>query len=329
MKFILSTSALNDDDSVLSLIDRLVDRLGEEVHRLDVLDLDLLQESLWYQKARSTRREVLMSALAKPPTVVNDRQGPHVKTVEVLDAESARLADKLAHTPLVILVEDRESDGVFLDLVVEELGWPALRALWKNGRKVTPRAAELDTAGGKGSIPQRIERAIGDAAEGNKPHRLFVLCDSDARWPDDDRAVAAISEACARGGVPYYIWKKRCAENYIPDEVFEAVREDPRNLNRVNQFDAFLRRSPEQRDHFPVKDGLAAEERSEAIQAGLYNSSEEEDLALLEKPLFPKRPRPFLLLHRERRESFTAKGLRARDPEGELDAVLHAIAQEL
>jgi hypothetical protein len=293
LKFILSTSALNDDDSVLSLIDRLVDRLGEEVHRLDVLDLDLLQESLWYQKARSTRRAVLMSALTKPPTVVNDRQGPHVKTVEVLDAESARLADKLAHTPLVILVEDRESDGVFLDLVVEELGWPALRALWKNGRTVTPRAAELDTAGGKGSIPQRIEKV------------------------------------CARGDVPYYIWKKRCAENYIPDEVFEAAREDPHNLNDVKRFDALLRRSPEQRDHFPVKDGLSAGERSQAIQAGLYNSSEEEDLALLEKPLFPKRPRPFLRLHRDRRESFTARGLRARDPEGELDAVLNAIAQEL
>lgn len=329
MRFVVYASVLNGDDEVLSLIDRLVDRLAEEVHRVDVPEVDLLQESSWYQQARPTRKKVLMSALAKPPRVANDHRGPHVKSVEVVDSESARSADRLAHTPLVILVEDRESDGVFLDLVVEELGWPELKALWTNGRKATPRAVEIDTAAGKDAIPQRVKRALSDAAEERKPHRLFVLCDSDARWPGDDRKEAAVSEACEKNGVPYHVWRKRCAENYIPDEVFADVREDLRNLSHVNRFDALLRRLPAQRDHFPIKDGLTDKERSKAIQAGLYNSAEEEDLVLLEKPLFRKRPRPFLLLYNERRESFTAKGFRARDPEGELDTVLHAIAQEL
>ena len=270
--------------------------------------------------------------MAKPPRITKDSRGPHVKTIEVHDDESARLADKLAHTPLVILVEDRESDGVFLDIVVEELGWPELKKLWTNGRKVTPRATEVDTAGGKDAIPRRVERAISDAAEENKPLRLFVLCDNDTRWPGDDKlaqTVGAVREVCTTHGVPHHVWRKRCAENYIPDQVFEAAREDPRNLSHVNRFNALLRRSRSQRDHFPVKDGLTAAEFSEALQAGLYDATEEEDLRLLETRLFQKRPRPLLHLNNERRASFTANGLRARDGEGELEALLRAIAQEL
>ena len=334
MRFVVHTLALNGDDSVLSLIDRLVDRFAEKVHRMDVLDVDLLQGSRWYRNARPTRRKVLTSALAKPPRVANDDRGPHVKTVEVRDAESARLADKLAHTPLVILVEDRESDGVLLDIVVEELGWPELQALWEDGRAVTPRAMEVETAGGKDAIPQRVERAVSDAAGERREHRLFVLCDSDTRWPGDvsggaTRGLVAVREACSRHNVPHHIWQKRCAENYIPDQAFEAVRDDPRNLTQVDRFNALLRRSQEQRDYFPVKNGLTAAERSEAIQAGLYNASEEEDLKLLETLLLQKRPRPLLLLNTERRASFTADGLRERDGESELETLLLAIAREL
>lgn len=332
MRFIVHTPVLNGDDRVLSLIDRLVDRLADEVHRVDILEADLLQESSWYQEARPTRKKVLTSAVAKPPRVMNDTRGPHLKTVEVLDAESAKLADKLAYTPLVILVEDRESDGVLLDIVVEELGWPELKTLWAKGRKSTPRAMEVDTAGGKDAIPQRVERAVRDAREGDRTHRLFVLCDSDTRWPGDERfvrTVAAVREACAKYGVPHHILQKRCAENYIPDQVLETVREDLRNSSEVDRFNALLRRSRTQRDHFPIKDGLKDTERSEALQTGLYSASEEGDLRLLEERLLPKRPRPLMLLHGERREAFTADGLRARDGEGELDALLHALAQEL
>ena len=195
-----------------------------------------------------------------------------------------------------------------------------------------PRAIEIDTAGGKGAIPQRIERATSDAAEENRACRLFVLCDSDTRWPGDEasaREMAAVRGACARHGVPHHFLQKRCAENYIPDQVFETVRDDPRNSSPMNRFNALLRRSRAQRDHFPVKDGLTAGERAQALEAGLYNASEEGDLNLLEVRLFEKRPRPLLRLSKERRDSFTADGLQARDGAGELEALLLAIAQEL
>jgi hypothetical protein len=329
VRFVIHAHVLNGDDSVLGLLDRLVDRVADEVHLVDIPELDLLQESSWYQKARPTRQKVVMSALARPPRAANDNRGPHTKTVDVLDAASAGVATRLAYAPLVIIVEDRESDGAFLDIIVEELGEAELKTLWTKGRQVTPRALEIDTAGGKGSIPQRVARAASDAAEEGRPHRLFVLCDSDARWPGDGSAGSEVSEICAKHGVPFHILRKRCAENYIPDRVFEVMLEDPRHGSRADHLKTFLRLSREERDHFPVRDGLCVEERSEALKRGIYASFSQGDLKQLENRLFPRRPRVLVLLKDERRDEFTAEGLRARDGEGELEALLYAIAVEL
>jgi hypothetical protein len=333
LRFLIHSAALNDNDKALSLIDGLIDRLADEVHWVELADADLLQESSWYQSARPTRRKVLLSAVARPPRV-SGKRGPHSKTIEVFDAESIKLAHRLSSTPLVILVEDREADGVLLEIVVQELGWPELQLLWANGKNVTPRAIEIDTAGGIGAIPQRVERAVNDAAEEGRPHRLFVLCDSDARWPNDQsetvtKSLAAVREACLRHKVPHHVFYKRTAENYVPDQTFEEVRDDPHNIDNIDRFNAFLRRSHVQKNHFPIKDGLKLAERSDAIKAGLYSSSEEDDLRLLEERLLPKRPRTLSQLNNERRSTFTADGLRARDGEGELDTLLYAIAQEL
>ncbi len=138
-----------------------------------------------------------------------------------------------------------------------------------------------------------------------------------------------MGHACKSYDVPYHVWRKRCAENYIPDEVIEVVRDDPRNLSKEERFNALLRRSPLQRDHFPVKGMLSEKERLEAIAAGFYDKSELEDLILLEERLFAKRPRPLKRLCEERRGSFTAAGLRERDGAGEIDDLLRAIAEEL
>jgi len=333
MRFVVLASALDGDDSVLDLIDRLVDRLADQVHLVEVPDADLLQESSWYRSARPTRRKVLTSAVANPPKKQSSR-GPHLKTVQVADADSARNADRLAHTPLVVLVEDRESDGVLLEILVEELGWPALRELWDQSQQVTPGAVEIDTAGGIDAIPQRIVRSAEDATREQQSPRLFVICDSDARWPGDteglrETKINRVLDTCEEYDVPHHVWRKRSAENYIPDEVFETVRDDPDGQGDAHRFNALLRRKRKQRDHFPVKDGLKPKERKNAIEAELYDHSEEVDLRLLEKRLFPGRKRPLLKLQREYRSSFTAEGLRRRDGADEIDEVLRAIAEEL
>ena len=108
MRFVVYSAVLNGKDSVLGHLDRLVDRLADEVHLIDVPEMDQLQASSWYRKARATRKKVLLSAVAKPPRV-GDARGPHAKAMEVRDAAAARVANRLAHAPLMILVEDLQS----------------------------------------------------------------------------------------------------------------------------------------------------------------------------------------------------------------------------
>ena len=43
MKFVIHADALNGDDDILALIDRLVDRIADEVHRIDVSAADRLR----------------------------------------------------------------------------------------------------------------------------------------------------------------------------------------------------------------------------------------------------------------------------------------------
>lgn len=324
MRFVLSVTALNGDEEVLNLIDRLVDRVADEVHRVEVPDADLLHASRWYECARPTRRKVLTKAVAVPPRRDTSSHGPHAKQIEVRHVDDARVADKLAHAPLTILVEDREADGVLLEILVEELGSPELRLLWAQGQSVTPRAFEIVTAGSIGAMKQRVQRAVADAEREGRPVRLFVLCDSDARWPGDNNhpsgsTVNTLRADCSQRSIALHVFQKRNAENYIPDAVIEAVRDDPQNTGRAHCFDALLRRTPKQRDHFPLKDGLSDDERAEALQAGLYEVDEVPDLDLLRMRLFPKRPRPLKRLNDERRAEFTDPGLSARDGKGEIN----------
>jgi len=293
MRFVLHASALNGNDEVHDLVDRIVDRIADEVHRVEVPEADLLHESSWYQSARQTRRKILTAAVAVPPRKHARTYDPHAKQVDVRNLEEAQVADKLAHTPLIILVEDRESDGTLLEIMVEELGTEEMRKLWAHGQSATPRAIEIDTAGGIGSMPQRIRRAAEDAAGENRPVRLLILCDSDSRWPGDENqqsyaAISNLRQVCDDLSIPLHVLQKRCAENYIPDDVIEVVRTDQRNIANALRFDALLRRSAVQRDHFPVKEGLSDAERAEAIVAGLYIQAEEPDLNLLKKTMATK-----------------------------------------
>lgn len=334
MRFVVYADALNGDDETLRLIDRLVDRVADEVHRMEVADADLLLTSAWCVNARRTRRDIMMTAAATPPRKRSYQEGLHARILELRNAEDARAADRLAHAPLLILVEDCEADGVLLHILVEELGSCELRELWKRGQGTTPRALEIVNSGGLSAMPQRVDRAVSDAEEEGRLIRLFVLCDSDARWPGDEShssqgAITKLREICSSLTIPLHILMKRTAENYIPDSVFEAVRDDPGNTDRIDCFNALLRRTREQRDHFPVKDGLSDNERHAALAAGLYDHAETPDLLLLKKQLLPKKPRPLQLLNAERRSAFTAADLRERDGKGELDALLNAIAGEL
>lgn len=331
MRFILHQEALDGADDILDRIDRIVDRVADDVHEIEVPDADLLEASRWYGSARQTRRRLVKTAVAAPVRAGGRGRSLHCRSM-VVDERNAELAEKLAHTPLILLVENRESDGVLLEILIEECGTPTFTKFWAASQRCSPRAVEIDTAGGKGEIPARIGRAVQDAALEGRPIRMVVVCDSDARWPADEESVRGlrnVTDACESSGVPLHVLAKRCAENYIPDDVILELRNSPRNTADAHRFDALLRRSAVQRDHFPIKDGLKTPERAQGTAAGHYNAHDAADLDLLATPLFPRRPRPMLLLRNERRRAFTGPGLLARDGNSEIEAILSLIASEV
>jgi len=136
-------------------------------------------------------------------------------------------------------------------------------------------------------------------------------------------------QLCTEQGVALHVLKKRSAENYIPDEVFEAWRDDVNVFNDKNRFEAYLRRTKPQRDHFPLKDGLSKEELALATDEGLYSPADAADTPLLERRLFPKRPRLLKRLLDSHVEFFSTSGLTSRDGDSELSGLLEMIAEHL
>ncbi|MHA6196980.1 hypothetical protein ACX3YG_21725 [Pseudomonas wadenswilerensis] len=333
MRFVIHQEALNGSDEVLALLDRLIDRVADEIHRIEVLDADMVKSSAWYASARQTRKKILISAISIPPRAGPAPDSIHSGKFDIANLEEAIVADSLAHAPLTILVEDREADGVFLDMVVEELASDEFKAVWRRGAESTPRAYEIVTSGGIDAMPLRIDRLVVDALAESRPHRVFVYCDSDIRWPGDEgltaRTRSDLKDKCEQHAIALHVLSKRNIENYIPDTVFLALKAEPYNLARQRVFDAFFKLTPLQRDHFPIKDGLSRRERDEAHRAGLYVQNDLETLEVLEERLLPKRPRPMITVKNERRECITAAALRERDAQGELELLLIKIASEL
>lgn len=333
MKFMISASALNLDGRSNDLIDRLIDRASDLVHKIEFLDPDLVVDSNWYQTARMSRRRLAMAAAAAAPRNATD-SALHAKIMCLNSREDIDFAVKTAYAPLIVLVEDSESDGALVDLIVQKLGTPELVKFWRETKAVTPRAYVFQTAGGLGAMPVRVRRAVSDAAEEGRSSRIIVICDSDRRWAGGDASLSQqslddLSTLCQGSGIRLHILEKRSAENYIPDEVFQAWRDDPSRINNKHRFEAFLRRTSAQRDYFPIKDGLSDAEFAEATRAQLYTAADTADALLLKERLFPKRPRVLRRLLDSNGADFTARGLRSRDGKSELSALLDLIAGEL
>ena len=332
MKFVIHNTALNEDEASQALLDRVVDRIADEIHVAALADPDMFEQSLWCQSARQTRRRVLVSAASRPPRSGSGQL--HRKEFEVKDAMDIQRACRIAYTPLTVLVEDREADGVLLDILIMKVASPDLQAFWAIAKSVTPRGLDIDTSGGVDAMPQRIRRALDDSkVQGGIP-RIFALCDSDARWPEDDKnpshtSIEKILEICDAENIQAHVLRKRNAENYIPDSVFLAAKELPENRANAQIFDAFFRRSPIQRNHFPVKDGMSEVEREMVLRQGLYSQHEVEDLQRLKVRVMPKRPRLLLRVFDEYLDAITKESLEARDGCGEIRELIEKLQMEL
>lgn len=254
MRIVIDPGAANDPDAHRWL-DRILHRIEDGWHVWDVSesDPDALERSTWIDgrnRQGDWVRDFLVESvqrgawtLAPHGRQVRVTQRP-VGTDELVPEQACRLADE----PLVVLVENRNSDRAFVERVMKELDRD-LRALW--GRDGEP--IRFDSTGGVGEMRREVE-----ARAGRFPYRprLVPVIDSDRKGPGGkaSREARNLHRACEERGLSCWVLAKREAENYLPRILLDAKPNAGDKHDRL--LEAWDRLSDDQKDYFDMKRGL-------------------------------------------------------------------------
>ena len=284
MRIVIDFAAANDPEAHRWL-DRILHRIEDGWHVWDLSesDPDDFRATTWVT-ARGAQgnwvRELLVAAVQRGAWTLGPhgrrvRVTPHPVGADELTPEQARL---LTDEPFVILVENRFSDGGFVERIVKELD-KSLRALW--GRDGKP--IRLDSVGGIGQMRREVERKTDQAPY--RP-RLVVVVDSDRKGPGDaaSRAARDLHRVCAERGLSCWVLAKREAENYLPRVL---LGEKPNAGDRHDRLvEAWDRLGDDQKDFFDVRDGLP-DEPSE-VERELFDGLSDADREILAEGFGPK-----------------------------------------
>jgi hypothetical protein len=182
--------------------------------------------------------------------------GPHSRKIRVTlapavaDELNPEQAARFAEEELVVLVENRFSDGAFLSRVVEELD-QTLKKWWRQ----LPAPVRIDSIGGKGQMEVEVKRR----GEQSPRPRFVVVIDSDRRGPGDNpsREAHTVEKLCDSGNYDFPCWllAKRESENYLPEELLEQRPNVGADHSR--RLEAWNRLNDDQKDFYDMKDGLS------------------------------------------------------------------------
>ena len=253
----IAPSAANDLDAHRWL-DRILHRIEDGWHVWDTADQPdpgEMEATTWIRgrdRQGEWVRELLVASVQR--SAWDRTLAPHGRSVRVTThpCTSNQLAPenafRLADEPLCILVENRLSDGPFVERIVEELDG-LLHTLWT----LPGEPVRIDSVGGKGQMRQEVERrTVG------KPYRprLVAIVDSDRKSPDADDSQEAqrLHCTCEKWNLPCWILAKREAENYLP-RILLLAQQDAGKDHKW-QVDAWDRLSDDQKNFFDMKHGL-------------------------------------------------------------------------
>ena len=251
MLFEITSAAMRAQEKTLDALDQILSRVENDVHEIDIIEADALEESEWYRTSRPEKRKMLRELAENSLRRAPRHRGPHLLRLKVCDDDSALCARKAAMTPLRVLLENDVSDGALVRA--------ALRTFAKSGTfelcfgapsRLVPPAFEMESRGGHGELLKRLDVRLDEAVASGRPPRLVVVADSDGEWPGDVKPHAVkIRERCRRSAVPCPPLNKRTAENYLPDIAWKNWAADPNRASARDRVTALLSLTPEQRDH--------------------------------------------------------------------------------
>ena len=280
MRIEIDPSAADNPDAHQQL-DRIVYRIEDGWHVWDTTSLlnpDTIETTTWIRNRGSQDtwvRDMLVESIRRDAWLSR----PHGRRVRVTanpiraDDLNPQDALRLADEPLVVLVENRISDGAFVRRVVAELD-RSLHKLWRQqGGPI-----RFDSLGGTGQMCEEIERRTQ-----GKPYRprLVVIIDSDRRGPDDEASSTArrLLHKCDEQEIPCWVLAKREAENYLP-RILLSQRQDV-GSDHAQLVGAWSRLNDVQKNFFDMKDGLP--EAPSAIERELFDGLSATDREILSR----------------------------------------------
>lgn len=335
MLFSVLQSAMDGSEVVLDALDGVLARAEEEVHELEMVRADTLEESSWYQSSRPDRRKLLEEIAKTTLNRVPRVRGPHLRRVEVSDAASAARARQIAQTPLRVLTENDVSDGALVVAALKAFGSTKTQELcFGRPSRLAPPALQIESRGGHGELKKLLARYVADSATSGRPPRLVVVADSDGEWPGDIKEHAqTIRSECANASVPCPPLNKRTAENYIPDDAWRVWVADISRTNMRPAIEALLRLSADQRDYVNMAaTGTDPWDLSKPDANSLFQTPQvaSADAALLKDAhLKGKRDHMVILALNNYSDALFAADLRRRDQNGDLLALVQSIEDEL
>jgi len=326
MRFVFAADVLQDPQYWHHL-DRILATVDDGWHEWQIDDPDLFEASPWLRGGnRPLIRKVFEQAAVRS---AYPRAAKLHRTIWLvsLGAKPGALAPSAAARffgqPLHIYVENRFTDGLFLDAVMDMLAPDEFRG-YLCGCEVSP--IDYDGGGGFGELPKIIEAHVQKHAALGLPPRAVAFADSDARFPGDiSTGAQTIAQSCQTHGIACLILSKRAIENYIPDEVLQGWAAEPSNHAARPLVAAICRFTPEQRDHMAMKKRLPQKFATEEEQV-LYAGVAEPDAAFLRQHSFNDDLIERLRTHKCH---LSAKALRHRDGKGELDRLVDMIIEAL
>ena len=245
-----------NDPAAHRWLDRILNKIEDGWHVWDTTDIPShkeIESTSWVSdpgRQGASVREMLVASTRLDAWTF----APHGRSVRITarplacDELTPEHASRLAEEPLYILVENRFSDGSFLERVIVELDKTLHRLRQNPGRPV-----RIDSTGGKGQMSQEVQ-ARADAVP-YRP-RLVVVLDSDRKTPADgpSKDARCVDRTCRRLGVPCWILQKRETENYLPHALLRA--RPNAGADHRKKVDAWDRLSDDQKDFFDMKCGL-------------------------------------------------------------------------
>lgn len=308
-------------------LDRILATVDDGWHEWQVDDPELFETSPWLQGGnRPLIRKVFEQAAVR--SAYPSRGKLHCKTWLVsLAAKPEVLAPSVAARffgqPLCVYMENRFTDGLFLDSVLEMLAPDELR-IFLESCAIKPFVH--DSGGGITELPKIIEAHVQEFADIGIPPRAVAFADSDAHFPGDVSGKAKeVAQLCQEHSIPCIILSKCAIENYIPDEALQGWATGLTDSAWSPFVAAVCRLTPEQRDHLRMKKKLPKKFENQEEQK-LFSNIPPGDVTLMQQRGFRG---DLIQCMKTQRHRLTAKALRDRDGKGELDRLVNMIIEAL